>query len=118
MEHRHEVDNSEWLRTNIFSGEVNYIYQQMDHLQKFAPTLYLLQKAPPSLKRSIIKKASPKLIHCLCDCSYNILKGNVKRTSSNKRQLNKHKIKLRQLSNKQVKKKRKIMQTEGFFLCC
>ena len=84
----------------------------MDRLRKFAPTLHLLQKAPPSLKRSTIEKASTEFIRCLCDCSYNILKGNVQIAPSNKRKLSK----LRQLSNKKVslKKKRKIVQTRGF----
>ena len=88
----------------------------MDRLQKFAPTLHLLQKVPPSLKRSIIEKSSAELIRCLCDCSYNILKGNVKIAPSNKRKLSKYKIKLRQLSNKQISlmKKQKIVQTGGF----
>ena len=86
----------------------------MDRLRKFAPTLHLLQKAPPSLKRNIIEKSSTEFIRCPCDCSYNILKGNVQISPSNK--LSKHKTKLRQLSNKKVslKKKRKIVQTGGF----
>ena len=74
----------------------------MERLRKFALILHLFQKAPLSFKRSIIKKVSQELIHCLCDGSYNILKGNGIKTSSNKRKLNKHKTKLRQLSNKQV----------------
>ena len=88
----------------------------MDRLRKFAPTLHLLQKAPPSLKRGIIEKASTEFIRCLCDCSYNILKGNVQIEPSNKRKLSKHKTKLRQLSNKKVslKKKQKNVQTGGF----
>ena len=61
----------------------------MDRLRKFAPTLRLLQKAPTSLKRSIIEKASTEFIRRLCDCSYNILKGNVQIASSNKRKLSK-----------------------------
>ena len=95
----------------------------MDRLQKFAPTLYLLQKATPSLKRSIIEKSSTEFIRCLCDCCYNISKGNVKITLSNELKLSKHKTKFRQLSNKKVslKKKRKIVQTGGFlsvFVSC
>ena len=65
----------------------------MDRLRKFATALHLLQKAPPSLKRSIIEKSSIELIRCLCDCSYNVLKGNDKIASSNKRKLSKHKTK-------------------------
>ena len=86
----------------------------MDRLRRFA--LHLLQKTSSSLKRGIIEKSSTELIHCLCDCSYNILKGNVKIASSNKRKLSKHKTKLQKLSNKKVslKKKRKILQTGGF----
>ena len=88
----------------------------MNCLRKFTPTLHLLQKASPSLKRSIIEKSFAELIRCLCDCPYNILKGNVKTAPSNKRKLSKHKTKLRQLSNKQVslKKKQKIVHTGGF----
>lgn len=88
----------------------------MDRLRKQGPTLRFLQKAPASVQRSIIKKASPELVRCICDCAFNILKGNVQISPCHKRKLSKHKTKLRQLTNRRVsiKKKQKSIQTGGF----
>ena len=88
----------------------------MERLKRQAATLHFLQKAPTSLQKTILNKASPELIPCICECVHNILQGNVQISSQQKRKLNKYKTKLRQLANKKIslKKKKKVIQTGGF----
>lgn len=55
-------------------------------------------------------------IHCICECSKNLLKGKVPITSSQKKNLAKRKNSLRLLTLKKtpLKKKKRIIQTGGF----
>ena len=89
---------------------------RIERLKKHAKTLEFLQKVPAPLRRSILQKASPELIHCICDCAHNILQGNVSISSQQKAKLSKYKTKLRQLTDRKVsqQKKKKLIQTGGF----
>ena len=88
----------------------------MNRLRKNGPALRLLQKAPTSLQKNILDKASPELIRCICDCAHNILQGNVTLSSHYKKKLSQHKTKLRKLADRKVvlKKKKRLVQTGGF----
>lgn len=85
-------------------------------MKKHANTLSFLSKARPRMVQSIIKTADKELIHCLCECAHNILKGNVPLSSDQKSKLKRHKRILRTLEDKQVSlnKKRSKLQTGGF----
>ena len=88
----------------------------MERLKKHSQTLKLLQKAPPAMRKSILQKASPELIRCICDCSLNVLKANVPLSACQIKTLRRHKTVLRQLADKKVSlaKKRKLSQKGGF----
>ena len=90
----------------------------MDRLRKNGPTLQLLQNASTPLQKRIQDKASPELIHCLCDCTHNILQGNVTLSRHYKQKLRQHKTKLRKLADCKValKTKKQLIQTSGFLL--
>ena len=72
-----------------------------------------LAKCKDSCK--IIEKSTDDLIHCLCECASNILKGNRPLSESQYEDLKKHKTNLRKLKKKNTKKtKKKILQTGDF----
>ena len=79
--------------------------------------LKILAKCDKKMRNSILKGANKDLIHSLCECIYNILRGNVELTDSDKNQLNKYKNSLRKLlTNNSIKEKKKILIQKGGFL--
>ena len=97
-------------------NEINYIYQWMDWLRKNCTTLQLLHRSNPALRKAIIAKANPQLIKTICDCSLNILKGNIKLSEKSRKRLAQHKTKLRKLADTKVtlKQKQCVIQKGGF----
>ena len=75
----------------------------------------LCRAKPPAIK-AILKNATPQLIHTLCECCHNVLKGNVPLTKHQKTRLRRHKTSLRELTKKKltVKKRKQILQRGGF----
>lgn len=62
-----------------------------------------------------MKEAYPDLIKALCECSLNILKGNVKLNRAQKKKLCRYKNKLRALIAKKtsMKSRKQILQSGG-----
>ena len=87
-----------------------------DRLRKHANTLQLLLKNKSKVNNVVIENADRDLISCLCECAFNVLKGNVPLTRPQKRRLARHKQGLRALtaSKTSSKSKRKVLQTGGF----
>ena len=85
-------------------------------VKRQAHVLQTLAKAHPHVCRSILRGADKDLLQCLSECALNVLKGNVKLTSTEKAKLTKYRQKLRKVSDKKVslKQKQKIVQTGGF----
>lgn len=80
--------------------------------------LNILFKAKPDLRKALLKNADKKLVCTICECVYNILKGNIPLEDKQKKKLSKHKTYLRKVV-KQTKSwtgKRKIIQKGGNFL--
>jgi len=85
-------------------------------VRKQVSRLEQLRKASPSLRKRLIHNCDKELLSCICECSKNLLKGNVPLTLLQKKKLSRHKHKLRELAKKSVaiKKKKKILQSGGF----
>lgn len=85
-------------------------------MRRYLPTLRRIQRLGDRSKRKIIKECDRHLIDCFCECSKNILKGNVPLKESQLRKLRREKKNLRALALKRtpLKKKRKILQKGGF----
>ena len=65
----------------------------------------------------IIDEGGMELVHCICDCVYNILQGNIPMTEEEKQRLKRHRYCLRDLANKKTSdKKRKHLIQDGGFL--
>ena len=86
-------------------------------LKKHANELVYLQKARPCIRKHLITKADRSLVDCLCECADNILRGNVPLTKPQKEKLARNKARLRALTKKSVslKKKKAILQKDGFW---
>ena len=81
--------------------------------------LKVLRKAKPKLRKSILRAAENDLITCLCECSHNVLNGNIQLSNKDKRALKKHRKTLRQLAQKKklsTAERRSILVQRGGFL--
>jgi len=70
----------------------------------------------PVQRQAVIKVADKDLIHSVCECAYNVLKGNVSICPKRKKQLSKFKSLLRKLVKKGEclnKKKKYLIQKGG-----
>jgi len=87
-------------------------------VKKHLEVLKLLKNAKPKLRQSIVASAENDLVQCICECCHNILKGNIKLSPKEKKQLSRHKKPLRDLTSKRlsVERKRKLLVQKGGFL--
>jgi len=85
-------------------------------LDRRASTLKRLSRANQKMAQNILKSAGDDLIKCICDCTLNVLKGNVRVSPKQKSKLKRHKKALRDLAKKKVslKRKRQIIQNGSF----
>jgi hypothetical protein len=81
------------------------------------PALRRISRLGDKAKRKLIKDCDKGLIECFCECSKNILKGNVPLTPVQFKKLRRQKKSLRALAVKKtpLKTKRRILQKGGFF---
>lgn len=79
--------------------------------------LELLKICPQHLRKSLLKRLPSSCIKAICECTLNVLHGNVPLTKQQKNCLRKHKCTLRQIGNKKgslFTKKKLIIQKGGF----
>ena len=88
----------------------------MDRLKRNASTLKLLCSAKKPFQKAVLEKSKDDLIKCICDISFNVLKGTAPISRQNKKRLSRHKSSLRKLTDRKLslKKKRKVIQSGGF----
>ena len=85
-------------------------------MKKYLPTLKRIHRMGEKAKKQLIKNCDKKLIECFCECSKNILKGNVPLKPGQLRRLRREKKNLRVLALKKtpIRRKRRILQKGGF----
>lgn len=91
----------------------------MSCLQKDAALLTALVHATPKERKALLKVCDIRRIRSVCECAYNVLRGNVRLTDKKKRQLSKYKSALRRLVKRGEnwsKKRRYLVQQGGGFL--
>ena len=73
--------------------------------------LKVLSHCKPTIRNAILKNCENDLIHIICDCVYNVVKGNVPGLTQEKvNKLTRHKTSLIKLSEKiPIKETRKIL---------
>lgn len=70
---------------------------------------------PEAERRVLLRHVDLKLIRCICECAYNILRGNVPLSNKHKLHLKSHVNLLRKLVRKgeKLEKKKRIIQRGG-----
>ena len=84
--------------------------QQLNDLQ-------LIKSCPKVLLKQLLKKLPIRSVKAICECTLNVLNGNVPLSSNQKKSLRKHKITLRKICAKRgslFTKKKLIVQHGGF----
>lgn len=79
----------------------------------------LLAELTPKERKALLKACGSDRIRSICECAYNVLRGNVPLSPETKRQLSKHKRTLRRLSKRGecwAKKRRYLVQRGGGIL--
>ena len=68
------------------------------------------------MAKTILKNAPPDLVRALCECSLNVLKGNIKLNATQKKRLRRYKNILRTLATKKptTKTRKQMLQKGGF----
>lgn len=84
-------------------------------VKKNLKMLRALALMKPKEIKEVLKAADKGLIHSVCECAHNLLRGNVKIDSYKKRKLSKYKSILRRLVKKgeSVKIKKKYLVQKG-----
>ncbi len=88
------------------------------HVKKHLSSLKLLRRVKPGLRRKLLSTANNELIACICECCHNILKGNIKLSSKQRKLLCRHRNPIRALASRKLslKKKRQLLVQKGGFL--
>ena len=86
------------------------------NVRKHAHVLCVLAKAKPKVVKYILANSDKSLLRAISECSYNVLRGRVALTSSQKQRLNRYKTALRTLTQKRTSlvRKRALSQKGGF----
>jgi hypothetical protein len=93
----------------------------MKHLEKHSHLFEVLKNASPPLRKVILEKADDGVICALAEIIVNLMQGNIRISSQQKRKLMHHKALLRAIVNQcshkhpnKTKLRKKIIQTGGF----
>ena len=92
----------------------------MDRLKRNASILKLLHGAKKPFQEAVLEKSKDDLVKCICDISFNVLKGTAPISKQNKKRLSHHKSSLHKLIDRKLslKKKRKVIQSGNFCRHC
>lgn len=88
-------------------------------LKKDATLLTALIHATAKERKALLKACNISRIRSVCECAYNLLRGNIPLSDERKQQLRKHKQALRRLVKRGeswTKKRRYLVQQGGGFL--
>lgn len=91
----------------------------MSCLRKDAALLTALIHATPKERKALLKVCENRRIRSVCECAYNVLRGNVRLSDKSKRSLRKHKEALRRLVKRGegwTKKRKYLVQKGGGIL--
>ena len=83
--------------------------------KRHAEVLRALSRLPKKERQILLRYIDLKLTRCICECAYNVLKGNVPLDDKQKAYLKKHVTVLRRLARTgdKITEKKKIIQTGG-----
>ena len=84
-------------------------------LRKHLDLLKVLARGKPRLVKALVSKLDREEVACICECCYNVLRGNVPLSGNQKRKLRRFKLTLQRLTERKrsVGSKRKILNQTG-----
>ena len=86
---------------------------RMENVTDHVPLLQLLANGSSRQRTALLRQANPQLVHCLCECALNVLRGNIPLTPTQKIGLKRYKTQLRYLvDHKQSLKHKKQQLTQ------
>jgi hypothetical protein len=85
-------------------------------VQKMLPELKRISRLKDKDRKNFIATCNKDLIHCICECTRNLLKGHLPLKKRHLKSLSRHKHLLRKLSLKKtaLNQRKKILQKGGF----
>jgi hypothetical protein len=85
-------------------------------VQKMLPELKRISRMKEKDRKKFIATCGKDVIHCICECSKNLLKGNLPLKQRQLKSLSRHKHWLRKLALKKttLSKRKNILQKGGF----
>ena len=85
-------------------------------VQKMLPEMKRISRMKEKDGKKFIATCDKDVIHCICECSKNLLKGNLPLKQCQLKSLSRHKHLLRELALKKttLSKRKKILQKGGF----
>lgn len=85
-------------------------------VKRYLPTLKAILRLSPQKRRRLLANCPKDLMDIFCECTWNVIKGNIKLTPAQLRKLRRQRKSLRALVARKtsLKKKRKIIQKGGF----
>jgi hypothetical protein len=95
------------------------VQRRASRLKRNFHVLKALYNSKPSRRKQLLASADRDLVHSLCDCSKNVLNGNVPLSSGRKKQLKRHRKLLRTLASSATPfgtRSRIIKKQKGGFL--
>lgn len=89
---------------------------KINKVKAHLPMLESLCKCKKSVRNSIIMNGSKSFINCICECVYNLLRGNIKLSAEDLEKIRKKRGCLRKLVKKSSldEKKKYLVQHGGF----
>ena len=90
------------IKGSVAGTDLSFDTEMSRRLRRQADCLRVLSKANPKLRKAILSTGSADLVKSICDCSHNLLTGNIPLTPAQKRGLSRHKTTLRQLNDKKI----------------
>ena len=95
--------------------EDHFVSFDMEKWKGQGPYLSAIAKGTTKQRRHALDHADKRLLLCLCECALNVLQGNVKLTSSEKKALARYGRKLKILAHSNIpqKYKRQVLRQRG-----
>jgi hypothetical protein len=92
--------------------------KKLANVERNFESLKYLASCQPKVRRSILQNANNNLIHAICECMLNFLRGNISTADDVVKKAKRYKKTLRQLMNKDdtLEHKKEILVQKGGFL--
>ena len=105
------------INRDIIKVKQSFAIMSRERVQHILSQLKRIRRLKDNDRKKFLDTCDKDIIHCICECAKNLLKGHIPLKTSHLKSLARHKRLLRKLAVKKTSliKRRKILQTGGFF---